>query len=163
MTSPLGGAADLEHLSEFAGVLVADVSTRRGGFDLLHEISDDPTPSAVADLLLQRSQRSDSLLLISKDGDTIVGLGVAAQGSRVTHIGLFVRPSHRNQGRGTTMLDQLISWAKLRKAPAIFLEVREGNIEASPLYKSAGFETISTRSNYYSLGVDAVIMKKDLG
>ena len=111
MTSPLGGAADLEHLSEFAGVLVADVSTRRGGFDLLHEISDDPTPSAVADLLLQRSQRSDSLLLISKDGDTIVGLGVAAQGSRVTHIGLFVRPSHRNQGRGTTMLDQLIVWA----------------------------------------------------
>ena len=111
MTSPLGGAADLEHLSEFAGVLVADVSTRRGGFDLLHEISDDPTPSAVADLLLQRSQRSDSLLLISKDGETIVGLGVAAQGSRVTHIGLFVRPSHRNQGRGTTMLDQLIVWA----------------------------------------------------
>ena len=111
MTSPLGGAADLEHLSEFAGVLVADVSSRRGGFDLLHEISDDPTPSVVADLLLQRSQRSDSLLLISKDGDTIVGLGVAAQGSRVTHIGLFVRPSHRNQGRGTTMLDQLIVWA----------------------------------------------------
>ena len=111
MTSPLGGAADLEHLSEFAGVLVADVSTRRGGFDLLHEISDDPTPSVVADLLLQRSQRSDSLLLISKDGETIVGLGVAAQGSRVTHIGLFVRPSHRNQGRGTTMLDQLIVWA----------------------------------------------------
>ena len=111
MTSPLGGAADLEHLSEFAGVLVADVSTRRGGFDLLHEISDDPTPSAVADLLRQRSQRSDSLLLISKDGETIVGLGVAAQGSRVTHIGLFVRPSHRNQGRGTTMLDQLIVWA----------------------------------------------------
>ena len=111
MTSALGGAADLGHLSEFAGVLVADVSTRRGGFDLLQEISDDPTPSVVADLLLQRSQRSDSLLLVSKDGDNIVGLGVAAQGPRVTHIGLFVRPSHRNQGRGTTMLDQLIVWA----------------------------------------------------
>ena len=29
----------------------------------------------------------------------------------LTHLGLFVRPSHRNQGRGTTMLDQLIVWA----------------------------------------------------
>jgi ribosomal protein S18 acetylase RimI-like enzyme len=50
----------------------------------------------------------------------------------------------------------------MRKAPVIFLEVREGNIEASPLYESAGFEAISKRSNYYALGINAVIMKKDL-
>lgn len=75
---------------------------------------------------------------------------------------LTVAPKYRRQGIGRAMLDQLITWAKLRKAPAIFLEVREGNVEASPLYKSAGFEPISTRSNYYSLGVNAVIMKKDL-
>lgn len=75
---------------------------------------------------------------------------------------LTVTPKYRRQGIGRTMLDLLISWAKKRKAPAIFLEVREGNVEASPLYKSAGFEPISTRTNYYSLGVNAVIMKKDL-
>lgn len=76
---------------------------------------------------------------------------------------LTVAPKYRRQGIGRALLDQLITWAKMRKAPAIFLEVREGNVEASPLYKSAGFEPISTRSNYYSLGVNAVIMKKDLG
>ena len=75
---------------------------------------------------------------------------------------LTVLPNYRRMGIGRAMLDQLITWAKIRKAPAIFLEVREGNVEASPLYKSAGFEPISTRSNYYSLGVNAVIMKKDL-
>ena len=75
---------------------------------------------------------------------------------------LTVLPDYRRQGIGRVMLDQLITWAKMRKAPAIFLEVREGNVEASPLYKSAGFEPISKRSNYYSLGVNAVIMKKDL-
>lgn len=75
---------------------------------------------------------------------------------------LTVTPKFRRQGIGRTMLDHLISWAKKRKAPAIFLEVREGNVEASPLYKSAGFEPISTRANYYSLGVNAVIMKKEL-
>lgn len=76
---------------------------------------------------------------------------------------LTVAPKYRRQGIGRALLDQLITWAKMRKAPAIFLEVREGNVEASPLYESAGFEPISTRSNYYSLGVNAVIMKKDLG
>ena len=75
---------------------------------------------------------------------------------------LTVLPNYRRIGIGRAMLDQLITWAKIRKAPAIFLEVREGNVEASPLYKSAGFEPISTRSNYYSLGVNAVIMKKAL-
>jgi ribosomal-protein-alanine N-acetyltransferase len=75
---------------------------------------------------------------------------------------LTVAPKYRRQGIGMALLDQLITWAKLRKAPAIFLEVREGNVEASPLYESAGFEPISVRSNYYSLGVNAVIMKKDL-
>ena len=75
---------------------------------------------------------------------------------------LTVAPSWRRKGIGRAMLDQLISWAKKRKAPAIFLEVREGNVEASPLYESAGFESISTRSNYYSTGVNAVIMKKDV-
>lgn len=76
---------------------------------------------------------------------------------------LTVAPKYRRQGIGRSMLDQLITWAKMRKAPAIFLEVREGNIEANPLYESAGFEQISTRSNYYALGVNANVMKKDLG
>ncbi len=75
---------------------------------------------------------------------------------------LTVSPKYRRQGIGRALLDQMITWAKMRKSPAIFLEVREGNVEASPLYESAGFQPISTRSNYYSLGTNAIIMKKDL-
>ncbi|MDP1721413.1 MAG: ribosomal protein S18-alanine N-acetyltransferase [Candidatus Nanopelagicaceae bacterium] len=75
---------------------------------------------------------------------------------------LTVSPTYRRQGIGRAMLKDLIAWAQERKAPAIYLEVREGNEEASPLYLSEGFEAISRRSNYYSLGVNAVVMKKDL-
>jgi ribosomal-protein-alanine N-acetyltransferase len=75
---------------------------------------------------------------------------------------LTVAPKNRRRGIGRALLGQLIMWARMRKAPVIFLEVREGNIEASPLYESAGFEAISKRSNYYALGINAVIMKKDL-
>ncbi|MDP1711026.1 MAG: ribosomal protein S18-alanine N-acetyltransferase [Candidatus Nanopelagicaceae bacterium] len=75
---------------------------------------------------------------------------------------LTVMESFRRQGIGRAMLRDLIAWAQERKAPAIYLEVREGNEEASPLYLSEGFEAISSRSNYYSLGVNAVVMKKDL-
>lgn len=75
---------------------------------------------------------------------------------------LTVAPGFRRRGIGRAMLRDLIEWAQDRRAPAIFLEVREGNEEASPLYLSEGFEEISRRSNYYSLGVNAVVMKKDL-
>lgn len=75
---------------------------------------------------------------------------------------LTVAPEQRRKGIGRAMLEQLIIWAVQREAPAIFLEVREGNDEASPLYESAGFEAISRRDDYYASGVHAVVMKKDL-
>ena len=75
---------------------------------------------------------------------------------------LTVSPTYRKQGIGRALLKDLIEWAHERQAPSIYLEVREGNEEASPLYQSEGFEAISRRSNYYSFGVDAVVMKKDL-
>ena len=76
---------------------------------------------------------------------------------------LTVAPASRREGIGRAMLKELVTWAEERRAPAIYLEVREGNEEASPLYLSEGFQPISRRSNYYSFGVDAVVMKKELG
>jgi ribosomal-protein-alanine N-acetyltransferase len=41
------------------------------------------------------------------------------------------------------------------------LEMRTGNVEAEPLYRSFGFEFMRTRKSYYAPGVDAVVMRKD--
>jgi ribosomal-protein-alanine N-acetyltransferase len=75
---------------------------------------------------------------------------------------LTVTEDFRKQGIGHSMLDQLIAWAYERKAPAIFLEMREGNEAADPLYRAAGFTPISRRDDYYGRGVHAVVMKKEL-
>jgi [ribosomal protein S18]-alanine N-acetyltransferase len=75
---------------------------------------------------------------------------------------LTVTPSYRKQGIGRALLDQLISWAYSRKAPTIFLEMRENNEEAHPLYVSAGFTPISRREDYYASGVHAIVMRKEL-
>jgi ribosomal-protein-alanine N-acetyltransferase len=75
---------------------------------------------------------------------------------------LTVSPGHRRQGIGRSLLNLLIEWARERESPSIFLEVRDGNEEASPLYISEGFEAISRRKRYYATGADAVIMRKVL-
>jgi ribosomal-protein-alanine N-acetyltransferase len=75
---------------------------------------------------------------------------------------LTVARDFRRKGIGRSLLKLLIEWAQERESPAIFLEVREGNEEASPLYLSEGFEAISRRKRYYATGADAVIMRKAL-
>ena len=75
---------------------------------------------------------------------------------------LTVDPNYQRQGIGRAMLNQLIDWAKERKSPAIFLEMREDNSEANPLYLSSGFTPISSRNDYYGTGVHALVMKKEL-
>ena len=75
---------------------------------------------------------------------------------------LTVDPKYRRQGIGRAMLNQLIDWAKERRSPSIFLEMREDNSEANPLYLSNGFTPISRRNDYYGTGVHALVMQKDL-
>ena len=104
------------------------------------------------------------LVAVSEKSEIVGYAGVFSpdHGLAADVLTLTVAESFRRQGIGRAMLQDLIAWAQERRAPAIFLEVREGNEEAAPLYLSEGFEEISRRSNYYSLGVNAVVMKKDL-
>lgn len=74
---------------------------------------------------------------------------------------LAVTPEFRGQGIGRHLLSELINWIADQGAPAVMLEMRTGNVEAEPLYKSFGFEYLRTRKNYYAPGVDAVVMRKD--
>ena len=75
---------------------------------------------------------------------------------------LTVDEDFRRKGIGRHLLQLITQWSRKREAPAIFLEMREGNIEANPLYLSAGFAPVSHRKNYYQAGVHAIVMKKDL-
>ena len=60
------------------------------------------------------------------------------------------------------MLAELEAWAKSKGAPEVILEVDTKNEGAIRLYDFARYEKISTRKNYYGLGIDALIMRKEL-
>jgi ribosomal-protein-alanine N-acetyltransferase len=61
---------------------------------------------------------------------------------------LAVRRSAHRRGIGRKLLDRFISDARSRGADKLHLEVRQGN-DAVQLYKSAGFEEVGRRFNYY--------------
>ena len=97
-----------------------------------------------------------------KDDAVLVGVITFSKGYDDADIeGVVVKTSHRGKGIAKKLIEsaeQLLASLKNKK---ILLEVREGNLPARSLYKSAGFNDIAVRKNYYADGENAVIMAKE--
>lgn len=78
-------------------------------------------------------------------------------------VNLAVRKSHRNQGIGTYLINELIEMADKLDTSSLTLEVRVSNSKAIKLYKRLGFKEEKLISNYYlDNKEDAVLMKKEI-
>ncbi len=101
--------------------------------------------------------------LVATSAGQIIGYsGIALAGELADIHTIAVLPEYRNQGIASQMLDQLEAWANDKEVSALMLEMREGNIEAQPLYEKRGYSVISRRDNYYAPGLHALIMRKEL-
>jgi len=103
-------------------------------------------------------------ILALNDGSIIgyAGIMVVAAGVPADLLTIAILPDFRGQGLAQEMLAELESWAKAKGATEVILEVDTKNKSAIRLYNFARYEEISTRANYYGLGVDALIMRKEL-
>ena len=101
--------------------------------------------------------------LVALESQEIVGYGGVALAGDVADIHtLTVIPSFRRKGIATQMLKELESWAISKGIKDFMLEMREGNLEAQPLYEKYGYQVISRRDNYYAPEVHALIMRKEV-
>ena len=98
--------------------------------------------------------------------NNLVGYIIAKITYPETHIlNLTVKKNFRKKGIGKSLIELIISEARLRNSENIILEVRVGNIEAQSLYKKLNFQIIGTRKNYYESEndrEDAYVLKLDL-
>ncbi|MBU3693183.1 MAG: ribosomal-protein-alanine N-acetyltransferase [Candidatus Nanopelagicaceae bacterium] len=101
--------------------------------------------------------------VVALDDLEIVGYGGIALAGDVADIHtLTVIPSYRRKGIATQMLQGLESWGISQGIKDFMLEMREGNLEAQPLYEKYGYQVISRRDNYYAPGIHALIMRKEV-
>ncbi len=86
------------------------------------------------------------LLLVARDGDTIVGVALAvylpsAELGRVMNVhDFYVRPDYRRKGVGSALAKRLVEECKEVHVDEINLEMVSGNEAASPFWRSMGFE-----------------------
>jgi ribosomal-protein-alanine N-acetyltransferase len=101
--------------------------------------------------------------LVAEFEGKVVGYAGVMLADDVTDIlTLTVAPKFRRRGIAREFLKRMIDWSRNQKALAMMLEMREGNLEAEPLYIAQGFRKLSTRANYYGPGLTAVVMRKEL-
>ena len=98
--------------------------------------------------------------------DNLVGYIIAKITYPETHIlNLTVKKNFRKKGIGKSLIELIISEARLRNSENIILEVRVDNIKAQSLYEKLNFQIIGTRKNYYESEndrEDAYVLKLDL-
>lgn len=97
------------------------------------------------------------------------GSGGKAQGFIVAHRGptghivtIDVDPGTRRSGVGSALLQAAEERLHAAGSRAVGLETAVDNLAALAFYKRHGYNVIRTWPRYYSNGVDALVLKKDL-
>jgi ribosomal-protein-alanine N-acetyltransferase len=108
-------------------------------------------------------RRRGSFTLVAEDETgSIVGFIVVHDGTTGHIITIDVIRSVRRAGVGSLLLRAGEHRLRERGSHAVGLETAVDNISALSFYKRHGYNVIRTWPRYYSNGVDALVMKKEL-
>lgn len=105
-------------------------------------------------------------MVATDEQDQIVGYAavlVVAPGVEADVLTVAVLPGFTRQGIASQFMGQLEAWSSEKGAPAMMLEVGVKNTSAIALYEKLGYQNIFTRKGYYGPGLDAFVMRKELG
>ena len=106
--------------------------------------------------------RNSFTLVATDDKSQVQGFVVAHAGLTGHIVTIDVAPGERRSGVGSLLI--LSAEERLRSAGsrAVGLETAVDNLNALSFYKRHGYSVIRTWPRYYSNGVDALVLKKDL-
>ena len=102
--------------------------------------------------------------LVAFDHQTLIGflIGVKTTPNTARILMLSVQERYRNQGIGSTLLNQFLRQMKLLNVAVVELEVRASNQGALQFYKKQGFVQQELLLRFYQNGENAYRMSKAL-
>jgi ribosomal-protein-alanine N-acetyltransferase len=101
--------------------------------------------------------------LVAEDADHKIAGFIVAYGGLTGHITTIdVIAAVRRTGVGSQLLRTVEDRLRKEGSKAVSLETAVDNVAALAFYKRHGYHVVSTWPRYYSNGVDALVLKKDL-
>jgi [ribosomal protein S18]-alanine N-acetyltransferase len=134
-------------------------------FDTLWRIDQECFPPDIAysrQELKSYIRHRGAITLVADHGDRIGGFIVAHGGVTAHVITIDVIAAARRLGVGSLLLRAVESRLHESGSREIGLETAVDNISALAFYKRHGYSVIGTWPRYYSNGVDALVLKKEL-
>ena len=112
--------------------------------------------------LYMRRKGSFTLVAVGRDRATIAGFIVAYGGPTGHIITIDVIAAARRSGVGSSLLRAAEERLQAEGSRAIGLETAVDNLAALSFYKRHGYSVVRTWPRYYSNGIDALVMRKEL-
>jgi ribosomal protein S18 acetylase RimI-like enzyme len=108
----------------------------------------DATPGTMGDLL-GMTKNDNCVVVVAREAGHIVGLGILfimpKLGERIAEIhDVVVDASHRGQGIGKLVVNELIEAAKEKKVKTLALTSRPSREAANRLYQNLNFDRVET-------------------
>ena len=108
-------------------------------------------------------RKRGSFTLVAADGDErIAGFIVAHAGSTGHIVTIDVIATARRAGVGSQLLRTAEDRLRDAGSKGVTLETAVDNVTALSFYKRNGYSVVKTWPRYYSNGVDALVLKKEL-
>jgi len=142
--------------------------SRREDFETLWAIDQQCFPPGISYSRLELQaymRRSRAFTLVAESASPVIlGFIVAEAGSRgVGHIiTIDVLPQGRRHGIGSHMLSTAETRLQAAHCHGVVLEVAVNNLNALAFYKRHHYDVLKTIPHYYSDGVDALLLGKQL-
>ncbi len=136
-------------------------------FETLWRIDQECFPPGISyskqELKSYLSRRGAFTLVASRAEESHVGGFIVAHGGGTGHvITIDVTKADRRSGVGSLLLQAAEERLRLGGCDAVGLETAVDNLAALAFYKRHGYSVIRTWPRYYSNGVDALVMRKEL-
>jgi ribosomal-protein-alanine N-acetyltransferase len=109
-------------------------------------------------------RRRGSFTLVAAHGEDgkIAGFIVVHDGLTAHVVTIDVGATARRSGVGSQLLRAAEDRLRTSGSRAVGLETAVDNVPALTFYKRHGYNVVRTRPRYYSNGVDALVLKKEL-
>lgn len=117
-----------------------------------------PRPYAAAEFAALLS--GPGAVLLTGAHGFLLGRCIAGEAELLT---LAVDPAARRRGEGAALVARFLDAARAEGCATAFLEVAGDNPAALALYRRAGWVQAGQRRDYYAPGIDAIVMRYDLG
>ena len=135
-------------------------------FDVLWRIDQECFPPGISysrpELRAYMRQRGAFTLAAEGGRGEIAGFIVAHNGPTGHIVTIDVIAGARRSGVGSLLLEKAEDRLRAGGSAAVGLETAVDNLAAIAFYKRHGYSVVRTWPRYYSNGVDALVMKKNL-